>query len=46
MRTIRILGLLIFCLTGLAATAQEPAADSPRSSDAKPTKATVYVYRY
>ena len=46
MRTLRILGLLIFCLTGLAATAQEPAADSPKSTDAKPTKATVYVYRY
>ena len=46
MRTLRILGLLIFCLTGLAATAQEPTADSPKSTDAKPTKATVYVYRY
>src|SRR5205807_1244610 len=44
-----ILGLLIFCFmcfTGLAAIAQEPAADSQKTTDAKPSKATVYVYRY
>src|SRR3979411_1779178 len=46
MRTIRILGLLIFCFTGLAAIAQEPAADSQKTTDAKTSKATVYVYRY
>src|SRR5258707_10815766 len=46
MRTIRILGLLIFCFTGLAAIAQEPTADSQKTTDAKPSKATVYVYRY
>src|SRR6266704_4063181 len=46
MRTIRILGLLIFCFGGLVAIAQEPAADSQKTADAKPSKATVYVYRY
>ena len=46
MRTIRILGLLIFCFTGLAAIAQEPTADLQKATDAKPSKATVYVYRY
>src|SRR5260370_31723506 len=46
MRTIRMLGLLIFCFTGLAAIAQEPTADSQKTTDAKPSKATVYVYRY
>lgn len=46
MRTIRILGLLMFCLTGLAAIAQEPVADSQKTAEAKPSKATVYVYRY
>jgi Protein of unknown function (DUF2846) len=46
MRTIRILGLLIFCFTGLAAIAQEPAADSQKTTDAKPSKDTVYIYRY
>src|ERR1700716_3948120 len=46
MRTIRILGLLIFCFMGLAAIAQEPAADSQKTAEAKPSKATVYVYRY
>src|SRR5260370_13431145 len=46
MRTIRILGLLIFCFTGLAAIAQEPTADSQKTTDAKPSKATVYVYCY
>jgi hypothetical protein len=46
MRTIRILGLAIFCFTGLAAIAQQPNADSQKTPDAKPSKATVYVYRY
>src|SRR2546430_2525074 len=46
MRTIRILGLLIFCFTRLATIAQEPAANSQKTADAKPSKATVYVYRY
>jgi hypothetical protein len=46
MRTIRILGLLIFCFMGLAAIAQEPAANSQNATDTKPSKATVYVYRY
>ena len=46
MRTIRILGLLIFCFMGLAAIAQEPVADLQKTADAKPSKATVYVYRY
>src|ERR1700716_952483 len=46
MRTIRILGLLICCFTGLAAIAQEPAADLQKTTDIKPSKATLYVYRY
>src|SRR5260221_10146156 len=46
MRTLRILGLLILCFTGLAAIAQEPAADSQKTTDAKASRATVYVYRY
>src|ERR1700730_9147034 len=46
MRTLRILGLLIFCFTCLAAIAQEPAADSQKTTDTKASKATVYVYRY
>ena len=46
MRTLRILGLLIFCFTGLAAIAQEPTTDSQKTTDTKPSKATVYVYRY
>jgi hypothetical protein len=46
MRTIRILGLLIFCFTGLSAIAQQPTADSPKTIDAKPSQASVYVYRY
>lgn len=46
MRRLRILGLLIFCFTGLAAIAQETAADSQKTPDVKPSKATVYVYRY
>ncbi len=46
MRTLRILGLLILCFTGLAAIAQEPAADSQKTTDAKASKAIVYVYRY
>ena len=46
MRTLRVLGLLIFCLTGLAAIAQESTADLQPANDAKASKATVYVYRY
>ena len=46
MRTLRILGLLILCITGLAAIAQTT-ADSQKTTDAKSSsKATVYVYRY
>jgi hypothetical protein len=33
-------------LTGLAAIAQEPAAETQTTTDAKPSKATVYIYRY
>src|SRR5882762_7938990 len=46
MRTLRILGLLIFCFTGLAVIAQEPTSDSQKTTAAKSSKATVYVYRY
>jgi len=46
MRTLRIPVLLIFCLTSLAAIAQQPVADSSKPSDARPSAATVYVYRY
>ena len=46
MRTLRILGLLILCFTALAAIAQEPTSDSQKTTDAKASKATVYVYRY
>jgi hypothetical protein len=46
MRTLRILGLVIFCFTGLAAIAQEATANSQKTNDAKASKATVYVYRY
>jgi hypothetical protein len=46
MRTIRILGLLIFCFMGLAAIAQGPAENSQKTTNANPSKATVYVYRY
>jgi hypothetical protein len=46
MRKLRILGVLIFCFTGLAAIAQQPTADSQSASGGKPSKATVYVYRY
>src|SRR5438552_8778096 len=45
MRTLRMLGLAIFC-TCLAAVSQEPAANSQKTVDAKSSKATVYVYRY
>jgi len=45
MRMLRILWLVVVCFTGLAALAQEP-ADSQKTPDAKPAKATVYVYRY
>jgi Protein of unknown function (DUF2846) len=46
MRKFRSLGLLIICFTSLAAIAQEIPADSQKTSGAKPSKATVYVYRY
>jgi hypothetical protein len=46
MRVLRILWLLIVCFTGLAAIAQEPASDSQKTLDARPSKTTVYVYRY
>ena len=46
MRTLRILGLLTLCFTGLAAIAQTT-ADSQKTTEAKSSsKATVYVYRY
>jgi len=41
MRKLRALGLLICCFTGLAAIAQETAADSQKTPDAKSSKATV-----
>jgi Protein of unknown function (DUF2846) len=44
MRLLRILSLVIW-LTGLPALAQQPAA-TPSTTDAKPSMATVYVYRY
>jgi hypothetical protein len=43
MRKLTILALAI-CLFGLAASAQEPA--NSQTTDAKASKATVYVYRY
>ena len=46
MRTLRILGLLMFCFTGLSAIAQQPTADSQKTTVAKPSKTSVYVYRY
>ena len=46
MLKVRILGLLIFVFSGLAAIAQEPNANTQTTTDAKPSKATVYVYRY
>jgi len=46
MRALRTLGLLILCLTSLAAIAQEPTGDLQKTDDAKPSKATVYIYRY
>ena len=46
MRTLRILGLLIFCFTGLSAIAQHPTADSQKTTVAKPSTALVFVYRY
>ena len=46
MRTLRILGFLTLCFTGLVVMGQQPASDSQKTTDAKPSKATVYVYRY
>ena len=45
MRALRILSLVI-SLTSLLAFAQEPATTAPQTAEAKPAKATVYVYRY
>jgi hypothetical protein len=45
MRALRILSLAI-SLTRLLAFAQVPAATAPQTAEAKPAKATVYVYRY
>jgi hypothetical protein len=44
MRKLTILTLAV-CFFGLAASAQEPVADS-QTTDAKASKATVYIYRY
>src|SRR5690242_18043214 len=52
MRTLKILGLLIFCFLGLAAVAvaqesdSQKTADTHKAGDTKPSKATVYIYRY
>jgi len=46
MRKVGILGLFIFVLSGLAAIAQEPGATTQATTEAKPSKATIYVYRY
>jgi hypothetical protein len=46
MRTLRVLGLLIFCFTSLAAIAQDASTDSQGTTDTKSAKSTVYVYRY
>ena len=46
MRKLRILWLLIFCVTGMAVIAQETPVESPKTPDAKSSKATVHVYRY
>jgi hypothetical protein len=45
MRALRILSLSIL-LSSLLAFAQEPATTAPQIAEAKPAKATVYVYRY
>ena len=45
MRKLSILGLMIF-VTGFAAVAQEPTADSQQTAGGNPSKAVVYVYRY
>lgn len=45
MRKLTILALAVCFFAGLAASAQEPAAGS-QATDAKSSKATVYVYRY
>lgn len=49
MRTLRILGLLIFCFAGLVALAQDQNSQKPADSQqaaATSTKATVHFYRY
>jgi Protein of unknown function (DUF2846) len=45
MRSLRILSLAIL-LSSLLAFAQEPTTTAPQTAEAKPAKATVYVYRY
>ena len=45
MRSMKIL-LSSILLMGLIAVAQEPASTAAPAADAKPSKATVYVYRY
>jgi hypothetical protein len=45
MRALRIVSLAI-SLSSLLAFAQEPATAAPQTAEAKPAKATVYVYRY
>jgi len=45
MRVLRILSLVV-SLTSLLAFAQDSAITAPQTPEAKPAKATVYVYRY
>jgi hypothetical protein len=45
MRALRVLWLAV-SLTSLLAVAQEPATTAPKTTETKPAKATVYVYRY
>jgi hypothetical protein len=46
MRMLRVSGLVVLCLGGIVAIAQEHAADSQNTTDVKTSKAVVYVYRY
>jgi len=46
MRTFKLLALLTFSLTTLAAIAQETNAVLAKTADGKPSKAVIYVYRY
>jgi hypothetical protein len=45
MRALRVLWLAV-SLTSLLAVAQEPATTAPQTTETKPAKATVYIYRY